>query len=404
MFLKLAWRNIWRNRRRSLITIGSIFFAILFSNLMQSMQYGMWEKALSTVTSLTGHLQVQAKDFWDEQILDNAMEVPPALAEELLQHENVAAITPRMQYGALAAHGKQTKFVGVFGIQPEDEESIIGFEQKLDTGRLLLNDDQGILVGRGLARYFDISIGDTLSLIGMGYQGQSANANFIISGIIKYGTDAMSSSFLVMPYQKAQDHFGAPNMATSLNVYLENPKRLNQTKRALESKTDTAVHRLMTWKEMNPQLVQAFQADTGGNVVFLVILYLIIGFGMFGTIIMMTAERQYEFGVLVGIGMRRTKLVLITTIETIILSLLGVLVGSIGSFPIMYYFNQNPIPLSGTMADTMAEFGFEAVIVGSIDPAIMIYNGLVILLIVALIIVYPAAVIGRLKPVKAMRK
>lgn len=404
MFLKLAWRNIWRNKRRSLITIGSIFFAILFSNLMQSLQYGMWEKALSTVTSLTGHVQVQAKGFWEEQILDNAMEVPPTLTEEILEHENVVAVTPRMQYGALAAYGKQTKFVGIFGLNPEDEEAIVGFEQKLDTGRLLLNDDQNIIVGKGLARYFEMEIGDTLSLIGMGYQGQSANANFVISGIIKYGTDAMSSSFLVMPYQKAQDHFGAPNMATSLNVYLKNPKRLDQTKRALESMTDTSAHHMMTWKEMNPQLVQAFQADTGGNVVFLVILYLIIGFGMFGTIIMMTAERQYEFGVLVGVGMKRITLILITTIETVILSLLGVLVGSIGSFPIMLYFNMNPIPLGGTMADTMAEFGFEPVIMGSIDPMIMLYNGAVILLIVVFIILYPAVVIGKLEPVKAMRK
>ncbi len=151
-------------------------------------------------------------------------------------------------------------------------------------------------------------------------------------------------------------------------------------------------------------MVQAFQADTGGNVIFLFVLYLIIGFGIFGTVLMMTAERMYEYGVVVSIGMRRYKLILISFLESNFLSMLGGIVGSIASFPLMYYLYANPIALTGDAADAMAEYGFEALISGSIDPGILLSNAIVILFIIALVMIYPLVVIGRLKPIKAMRK
>lgn len=404
MFLKLAWRNIWRSKRRSLITIGSIFFAILFSNLMQSLQQGIWEKSLSATMSLSGYIQVQVPEFWDEPILDNGIEVQPEYIERIQKINNVQVVTPRIQSGALAAHGTLSKFAFIHCISPQLEEKILHLESKIESGTLLTDDDQGIIIGSGMAKYFDISVGDTLSMLGQGYHGASANANFPIRGIIKYGSDQMSGSLVIMPLLLAQKHFDAPNVATSLHISLDNIDQLEKTQAKIQEALRGEDFIVMNWKEMMPELLQAYQADAGGNVIFLFVLYLIIGFGIFGTVLMMTTERMYEFGVMVSVGMKRYKLSFILFLETVFLSALGVFIGSIVSYPIMYYYMLNPIPMTGQAAEAMREYGFDAVISGSINPAILYENAAVILIIIALVNIYPAIVISKLKPIKAMRK
>ncbi|NNE56290.1 MAG: ABC transporter permease, partial [Flavobacteriales bacterium] len=293
MIFKLAWRNIWRNKRRSLITIGSILFAVFFSNLMNSVQQGMWEHNIAITTSLSGYIQIQSPDFWDEQILDNGLDPSDELKEIIMGLDGIAEVSPRIQTGSLAAHSNLSKFVLINAFDPETEKDRIGLQKKLDAGELIASDDDGILIGKGLAKYMELEVGDTLSLLGMGYYGQSANANFPVRGIVRFGTEQMSSNLVFMSYEKADEHFGTNGVVTSLNVYLEDINDLDEIEEDLMTSLADQDVEIMTWKEMMPELVQAFQADTGGNVIFIGILYLVIAFGIFGTILMMTAERMY---------------------------------------------------------------------------------------------------------------
>jgi len=404
MLIKLAWRNIWRNKKRSMITIASILFAVLLSNLMQSIQKGTWDLALNTTTSLTGAIQVQNPEYWDEPILDNGLDVGTQLIDKISEHHNVDKVTSRIQTGALAAHGKLSKFVMITALDPEVEESILEMNDKLHAGRLLTANDNSIIVGRGLANYFDVGIGDTLTMLGQGFYGQSANANFVISGIIRFGTDETSSGLVIMPIQLGKTHFGGDEMMTSLNIYLKNIEKLDLTKKRLDHATSEDEVQLMTWREMMPELYQAFQADTGGAVIMLLVLYLIIGFGIFGTILMMTTERMYEYGVMVSVGMKRIRLIIVMVLETVMLAIIGILVGTGLSVPLMYLMETNPIPLTGGMADSLIEYGFEPVMVGIMSTAILWSNVKVLVIIIAVVVIYPAVVISKLKPVKAMRK
>ncbi len=404
MFFKLAWRNIWRSKRRSLITIGSIFFAILFSNLMQSLQRGLWEKSLGATMSLSGYIQVQSPAFWEEQTLDNGIECNAQQVEKISQIDNVKLVSPRIQSGALAAHGILSKFAFIHCINPSSEQDLLELPLKLDEGSLLADDDDGIIIGRGMAQYFEIGVGDTLSMLGQGYHGASANANFPIRGIIKYGSNQMSGSLVIMPLKLAQSHFDAPNIATSLHVSLDDIDKLEKTQLLIDKALSGQDLTTMNWKQMMPELLQAYQADAGGNVIFLMVLYLIIGFGIFGTVLMMTTERMYEFGVMVSIGMKRFKLSIILFLETVFLSAIGVAVGSLLSFPIMFYYHLNPIQITGDAADAMRDLGFDPVVADSISLSILYENALVIAVIIALVNIYPAIVISKLNPIKAMRK
>lgn len=404
MLLKLAWRNIWRNRTRSFITITSILVAVLLANVMQSIQQGMWEKLLGTTMSFTGYIQVHADGFWEEQILDNSFEENNGIRLRIEGVENVSKVTPRVQSFALSAHKDLSRFVQIIGLDPEAEEEIIHLNSKLSEGSILQRNENAILIGKGVAAYFDLNVGDTLSLIGQGYHGQSANGNFVIKGFFKYGNPDINSRMIIMPFGTAQKHFGAENLVTSYNVYLEDVDDEKETAVNIISSLGDKQYEVMTWQEMMPELEQAFQADTGGNVIFLFVLYLIISFGIFGTVLMMVAERQYEFGVLVSVGMRRIKLIIIIFYETMLLAIFGVLAGTIASLPVMYYFKNNPISLGEELSKAMEEYGFEAVIVGSTNPIIMYYNGIAVLIVCVLILIYPTFVVSKLNPIKAMKK
>jgi ABC-type lipoprotein release transport system permease subunit len=378
-------------------------FAVFFSNAMQSIQQGMWEKMLNTTMSFTGYIQIQAIDFWDQQILDNGFETNSELENGITTINNIKRVTSRIQSYALSAYKDQSRFVQITCLNPDFEKDILNLKNKLDTGELITNNDNQILIGKGVAEYFCLTVGDTLSLIGQGYHGQSANGNFVVKGIVKYGPPEINSRLIIMPFKLAQYHFGAENIVTSYNIYLNKTAKLKSTAEDIKAHIGKN-YRVITWKEMMPELEQAYQADVAGNLIFLGVLYLIISFGIFGTILMMTAERMYEFGVMISIGMKRIKIIGILVLEALFLSIIGILIGSILSIPLMYYFKVNPIPLTGDAAGAMAEYGFEAVVISSTNPNILLYNGITVMIITGLIVFYPLIVISKLNPVNAMKK
>lgn len=135
--LKLAWRNLWRNRRRTLITSASIFFAVFFALFMRSLQIGSYDHMYkNAIESYTGYIQVQHVDFWDEKTVDNTFAYDQYLDEQLLADENVVATIPRFESFALASNGPQTKGVLVMGVDPEKEKHLSKVTDKLVKYRL----------------------------------------------------------------------------------------------------------------------------------------------------------------------------------------------------------------------------------------------------------------------------
>ena len=132
------------------------------------------------------------------------------------------------------------------------------------------------------------------------------------------------------------------------------------------------------------------------------VLYVIIAFGMFGTVLMMIAERQYEFGVMTAVGMKKRKLATMVGLETIFISAMGIITGTIASLPFVLYLYFNPIYLGDSMAEAYAQFGMEAVFPASLDPAIFINQALTVLVFAVLVSIYPAIKIMQIDPVKAM--
>ncbi|MEQ8518421.1 MAG: FtsX-like permease family protein [Cytophagales bacterium] len=389
LYLKLAWRNIWRNKRRTAITLASIFFAVILSSLMMSMKEGTYDNMIKTTAGdFTGFLQVHSKDYWDEKTIDYSFEPDDSLLNILKQFSDNDIFLPRLESFALSATREMTKGAMVIGIDPELERQYSQLDQRLSSGEYFNNEDRSILIGNGLADYLELKPNDTLILLGQGFQGVSAAGKYPVKGIVKFGSPELSKQLVFLPLNEAQRLFGAENLINNLVIKTETASRGVALAQVLKSEISEE-YEIMHWKELFPELVDMIKTDRVEGYVFMFILYMVISFGIFGTMLMMMAERRHEFGVLIAVGMKRVKLALVVFIEVFIISVFGSIIGIIGAFPVSYYFVIFPIRYGEEVAKMAEEYGMEPVLYASMDPAIFIQQAVVIAIVAIIIGIYP---------------
>ena len=406
MIFKIAWRNIYRNKKRSLITITSVFAALLLIILMRALQFGFYDKLIETVVeSYAGYVEIHADGFWDNQSLDNSMQVDQQLLDDIQSVEGVENIVQRLQTFSLISVGEKTKGGVINGINLSEEQKITDWNKKMVSGSFDLSDNE-IIIAKGIAEFFDISENDTLILYGQGYRGMMAAGKYPVKGVIDLKNPDLNKIGLFMTMESVRNYVSSDEIST--HIIIDKEKYYNEDKivedLGLILSDD---YEVMTWKETLPEIEQTITADSAGGLIMAFILYVIVVFGMFGTVLMMTEERKYEFGVLISVGMSRIRLFGIILIETIILSMVGVVLAVMVTYPISIYYNINPIDMAILMGDgadqMIEEMGFSPMIPMSISWDIPLSHSLVIFIFSLLISIYPAIKISKLNPVKSMK-
>lgn len=401
MLIRLAWRNIFRNKRRSLITISSIIFAVLFAAFMRSIQFGAYDNMLKNVVgTYMGYLQVQQADFWNEKTIDNSYSLDAL--DGLDKLESITFFNPRIEGFALASHLEISKPAAVLGVDAATEQNTTQLHKKVISGAYF-DKKKGLLIGKGLMQIMKLKLGDSLVLVGQGYQGSIANGSYPIIGIVDLVNPELNKHTILMNLDLAQDFFGLENRVTSAVIGAPNGNwqvAETELKKHLKEQ-DLAV---MNWKQMLPELNELIIVDRAGGTFVLFILYGIITFGLFGTVLMLAEERRFEYGVLISVGMAKKKLIGIAMLETCLMALAGVTLGLVLAFPFILYFNINPINLSGQLREAVERFGFEALVPTSLDPIIALTQGLTVLIIVLVVNTYTIYKIKTLSPIKAMRR
>lgn len=402
--LRLAWRNIWRNRRRTFITMASIVMAVVLSAVMSSMQQGQYDQMIdNSVGSFTGHIQIQAPDYFDEPMLDHSLEIDDELLASISDVKNVRAVIPRIDSYALAGGVEKTRPALVMGIDIESEKVLSKPHDKMVEGEYFTSmNEQATIISQGLAEYLEIGIGDSLVLLSSGFRGTTAAGLIPIKGIAKFGLPQLNNSTVYLPLETAQDFYGAYDRVTAVAILSENSKKSAKLTNDLSDELGESFS-VYDWPTLMPELVQAIQADRGSGYIVLLVLYMVVGFGIFGTILMMTAERKFEFGVLVAIGTPKWSISRMLMVEMFTITMLGSVIGIILSIPVIYYFNINPMEFTGQVAEAIEEYGMEPFIRFSTEPIILFAQAGVIAIISFVISLYPIVHTQKIKPVEAMR-
>lgn len=402
--LRLAWFNLWRNRNRTLISMAAVFFAVVLSTVFTALSDGAFDNMVKNVVSYyTGYIQVHHQGYWDDQTLENTMTTSKALEDSIRNVPGVVEVVPRLESFSLAATGEVTRGVLVVGTDPEREDLATGLKSKLTQGEYFTDQRNEVLLCEGLANRLDLGVGDTLLLIGQGYHGATAAGKYVVNGLLHYGSPDLNDRMLFMSLPDAQVLYSAESLVTTYVLLVNESTALTLTAAALRASLSGA-YEVMTWEEMMPELKQHIDSDTNNAKVFLGFLYVLVTMGIFGTMLMMMIERSYELGMLMAIGMKKIKLIVLLTAESVLTVMAGCLIGMVVSVPVVYYLNIHPIRFTGELAKTYEKFGFEAVLPTSTEPEHFIWQAIVVLCIGLVLSAYPVWRVLRLDPVTSMKR
>jgi len=402
--LKLAWRNIWRNKRRTFITIASIMFALFFAIIMRAFQLGSYSKMKqNAVESYSGYFQIHKKGYWNDKNINAVFTMQADSIAKLASNPKIKVIIPRLESFSLASSGSISKGVVVMGIDPEKENKMTKIKTYLKQGSFLNSTDNAILVASDLAKFLQVKVRDTLVLYSSGYHGSTAAGLFPVKGILKLPVPEMNRSTLYMPIAAAQTFFSTGNQFTGLIFDLHTMEDAPIVEQNLAKHLNLNAFEIIDWQEMNKDLLQMIASDNAGGIIMIAILYLVIAFGIFGTVLMMTAERIREFSVMIAIGMQKTKLIWVVIWELIFITFLAVLAGIILSLPVLIYFYYHPVQFTGEAVQAMKNFNFEPVMPVAINTHLFVYQAIAIIFISILAMLYPVLKIKMLKIVKGLK-
>lgn len=402
-YLKIAWRNLWRNKRRSLITIASIFFGVLLATTMNSLQDGTYANMIDMMVKLSsGYLQVQNPEYFENKSINNTFSPTDELMAQLESQPEVTTVAKRLESFALISSGPNTRGGAVIGFEPAKDSQTSNLQNWVSDGEFLNSGDNGVLVTFNIAKHLDLNVNDTIILISQGYRGVTAAGKYPIKGILTFSTPQMNNLGVFMDISLAQNLFSAEGMNTSLMVMVHDYTDVRSVKKDISELTGESLS-VYSWDELNPEIVQFIESDKAGGVIMIGILYIVIGFGIFGTIIMMVAERKREMAVMVAVGMQKFKLATILFFETFLIGIVGVLSGFAVSVPIILMLVGNPIELPAELAEAYVQYGFEPYLFFGMAPEVFWQQVLTVFAITLVISVYPVVKVKNMVVSRSLR-
>jgi putative ABC transport system permease protein len=312
MDIKMAWRNIWRNPRRTLLTITAIAFACVLLIFMLSFQFGSYETMINASVKIhTGHLQIQGRGYHADQEIRQVIADPQPVQQALAAIAEVQAHAPRARAFVLVSSRERTYGVMAEGVDPAAEARVSTLRSIVRQGDYLdrrpsENGLPGALVGHLLARNLKVSIGDELTILGQGRDGSIAATVLRVQGITSSGMDEFDRNALQMPLDAFQDAFAMDGAVHEIVVV---GRRLADAP-AIRAAMETALARMdspqpldvLDWERLMPGLKQAISMDLVSGAIFYLVLIMVVAFSILNTFLMAILERTYEFGVMMAIG------------------------------------------------------------------------------------------------------
>lgn len=405
--LKMAWRNIWRNRRRSLLTMLAIAFACALLVFMLSFQFGSYEAMLNSAIKVhTGYFQVQAKDYQEKNDIRLVVSNPEAVGRILDRIPNVSAYTFRASAFSLASSEDRVYGVAVNGIIPEKEALVSSIRRLIREGEYLAPDDvDQALVGELLAKNLRVGLGDAITLLGQGRDGSVAATVVTVKGIFSSGQDDFDRSAIQILLGYFQEVFfmrGAVHAVVGLTPSLWDLSAVVESAsegvQALDVDPPLAV---LDWRDLLPGLAQAIMIDLISALIFYMLLILVVAFSILNTFLMAIFERTREFGVLMAMGTTKERLTRLLMAESMIMTALGVMAGiCLGSLVTLYFQNQG-ISM-GDSSELFRQFGISGRIYPRLTPLSASIGPTLVLVITFLVALYPAFKVRKLRPVEAL--
>jgi len=406
MLATLAWRNLWRHKRRSLITAFAMAIAVALCMAMTAFSDGMGNKMFEVmVEQQLGHVQVHHPDYPTGRKMYDTVPEAAATLQALHALPQVAHSAARLMGFALIGGDNKTVGGQLVGVQPSEEVSVTGADQRIVEGRFLSDENTGeIVLGVGLAEEIEATIGSTVVVVTQAADGSLGNALYTVVGFFQTGNAALDKAGSMMRLVDLQELLALPDQVHKITVLGVDTDDLEGLKQAvIHAAPPTA--QVQTWQEASPQAEQMMAMMDVSSALMLGIVFAVASFGVLNTMAMSVFERTRELGVLKAIGLRPSKLIQLVVTESFFLAGLAGGIGfTLGGLLDLYLVNVG-IDISGGNDKGMSFQGvtLDPVMKGTVEPAsiLAILVSLVLVSVGASLI--PAWRASRLDPVEAIR-
>lgn len=400
----LAWRNVRRNRRRSVITVLAITIGLAALTFLWAFLDGMNAEMIENTTRFfSGDAQIHVSGYHADPTLDRAMADPARVVQTIARERSIVASAVRLEGNALASHGDKSRGIRLVGVSPADEPRVTSLFSAVETGVALRpTDSTGALVGADLAAALALSSGAELVLVGQAYDGSLASARVPVRGVFRTKIDEYDGFVVVMPLRAVREFLVAPGGATAVTLRLYDRGDLAPVATRLEASLGPT-YEVVGWPVLEPKVATSVRYHEVIGYVVLVVFFVVVAAGIANPVLMAVLERTREFGVMLAIGMSERRLAWLVAWEAILLGALGLALGNVIGVAAGLYFGRVGIDLSAYESGMRVMPGLSNVLRPIVRPERSVMLSMLVFGVACLAALYPALKSSRLDPVDAIR-
>jgi ABC-type lipoprotein release transport system permease subunit len=402
MFLKIAFRNIFRQRRRTLLTMLTMLGGFVLCSFSIAWVDGSYANVIDLFTrNRLGHLQIHQRDYVDRPSLYRTIDDYEEVGAALDGIERIVAWAPRVYAAGLAAVGERTTGARIIGIDPGREDRATHFDRKVARGHALPTEAAGeALLGKGLAERLEASVGDEVVIVSQAADGSIANDGYTVTGIVDSGDEMNDQQALYLHLADAQELLVLEGRAHEMVIIADSIRRLEPLADEVRRTVARPELQVETWKEFASSFYDAMRADQQGNWISIVIIIMLVAIGVLNTVLMSVLERTREFGLLRAVGTAPRQVFGLVVTESVIMSVLAVGVGTVISLVLNDWLSHTGVPMPVTIdygGMTFSEMYTEVNLRSFLIPWLAV-------VLSAVLVSVPAAIrAARTRPAAAMR-
>ncbi|MBL6936975.1 MAG: ABC transporter permease [Alphaproteobacteria bacterium] len=358
MLFALAWRNLWRQPRRTLLSLASIVFTGALLVFMLSFQIGVYGQMKESALKLfDGYAQMQVPGYADDPDLRRSLTDPAGLKSAALAIPGVDAAAARVNAFAILSHGERSFGSAIVGVDPTSEPLVSKLAASITTGRYLnAADSDTIVLGQTLARNLKAAVGDKLTLLGSGMDGSVATDVLTVVGIYDSGIPELDRSVAEIPLSRAQETFSIGPRATTVALAGPSLSAFQNAVPALGNVSRVRGLILKEWSDLEPEVRDSITLKYVTSAMLYVTLVVVVTFIILNTLLMSVLERTREFGVLLAIGMRPSVIGQMVWLELVLLASAGAILAILIGGALALYFEGHGI-MYGDLGKVTAQYG-----------------------------------------------
>lgn len=400
---RLAWRNLWRNHRRTLIMLGAVTVGVWAMMFMTSLLRGMvTEMVRDGIEGLPGHVQIHHRDYRDDPSVVNSLAPATGRLRAALDDPDVVAWTERVRVPAVISSERESRGVTLVGIDPAAEARISFLGDEVAEGRLLESvDDDGVLIGRKLAETLETELGKRIVLMSQDPDNEIVDRGFRIVGVFDAAIESYEEQFVFTGRAVAQSLLRIDDQVQEIAILGSNFRDIEPLLSRISDAVDQGV-RVDAWYELDVYLGTMLGVMDGFVLVWIVVVFLALSFGLVNTLVMAVFERVREIGLMLALGMKPAVILAQILVESVMLLVLGLFCGNVLAM-ITVYWLRDGIDIS-MVAEGMELFGAASMLYPLLTIDDMIMANAVVIILGILASLSPAWRASRYEPIEAISK